>query len=414
MRIAAILLALAMAGTALAEKPGEGGVLLVYDFATKPFSMENEIDPISILLQRFTTDIQRRTAKEVTLADLEKANRIVVAGIGGFPALSPGCLEYLQKTTKPMVTIGAAAGFANGGARAGGVKAEALAKGKLIYLGSEWSASVDPYFPVEVDASKVLARVGPAGKEVPLCWRSGNRIGFAALPSSPPLSMVFSDVLLDVFGPANNSPPALLFIVRDFNPSCSAESLRRLTDYFAHHRIPFAVTTQMRDLPEGTEPMPREEFLGALEYASSHGGRIFLRGGEGLKDAAKFEPIKPSGIEEPDQPDTSALQIGRPTYARIPEEPNSPFFIHAPMRLPGGGWMWPANVRGGVDGELLADIRKQVRDIVAFRGSVAGVVIPAWMPFQSMRDVVDAARSCGVTAIDPVAAVPAPQPISKP
>ena len=82
MRIAAILLALAMAGTALAEKTGEGGVLLVYDFATKPFSMENEIDPISILLQRFTTDIQRRTAKEVTLADLEKANRIVVAGIG--------------------------------------------------------------------------------------------------------------------------------------------------------------------------------------------------------------------------------------------------------------------------------------------------------------------------------------------
>jgi hypothetical protein len=313
-----------------------------------------------------------------------------------------------------MVAIGAAAVLANRGSAVQGVKSEALAKGQLIYLGSEWNASVDPYFPVEVDASKVLARVGPPGKEVPLCWRSGNRIGFAALPSTPPLSMVFSDVLLDIFGPPNTLPPALLFIVRDFNPSCSAESLRRLSDYFAHHGIPFAVTTQMREMPEGMKPMPKEEFLGALEYASSHGARIFLRGGEGLKDAEKFEAIKPSGIEEPDRTDSAALQIGRPTFARIPEEPNSPFFIHAPMRLPGGGWLWPANVRGGLDGDLLADIRKQVRDIAAFRGSVAGVVIPAWMPFQSMRDVVDAARSSGVMAIDPVAAVPAPQPISKP
>ena len=67
-----------------------------------------------------------------------------------------------------------------------------------------------------------------------------------------------------------------------------------------------------------------------------------------------------------------------------------------------------------MDGALLDDIRKQVRDIVAFRGSVAGVVIPAWMPFQSMRDVVDAARSSGVTAIDPVSAVPEPNPTLQP
>ena len=414
MRFAAFLVALALAGSALAAAPEGRGVLLIYDYATKPFSMQNEIEPIAILLSRFSPDIQRRTAKEVAVSDLEKADRIVVAGIGGFPALSPACLEYLQKTRKPMACIGAAATLANGGSPARKPKAEALAKGQLIYLGAEWPASVDPYFPVEVDSSKVLARIVSSGREEALCWRSGNRIGFAALPSSPPLSMVFSDALLDVFGPANTSPPALLFIVQDFNPSCSAESLRRLADYFVHHGIPFAVTTQMRDLPEGTQAMPREEFLGALEYASSHGGRIFLRGGEGLKEAAKFDPVKPCGIEEPDQPDFSALQIGRPNYARIPEEPSSAFFIHAPMRLAGGGWMWPANVRGGLDGELLTEIRKQVRDIVSFRGAVAGVVIPAWLPFQSMRDVVDAARSSGVLAIDPVAAVPEPNPFSQP
>ena len=411
---AAFIVALGLACAALTA-PLEGrGVLLVYDFPSKPFSMENEVEPIAILLSRFTPEIQRRSAKEVTLSDLEKADRIVVAGIGGFPALPTPCLEYLQKTPKPLVCVGAAAPLANGLSAARNLKSEALAKGQLVYLGSEWPASVDPYFPVQVDSSKVLARIISSGRAQPLCWRSGNRLGFAALPSSPPLSMVFSDALLDIFGQANTSPPALLFIVRDFNPSCSAESLRRLTDYFAHHGIPFAVTTQMRDLPGETEPIPREEFLAALEYASSHGGRIFLRGGEGLKEAAKFDPVKPCGIEEPDQPDSSALQIGRPTYARTPDEPHSPFFIHAPMRLPGGGWMWPANVRGGLDGGLVAEVRKQARDIVSFRGAVAGVVIPAWLPFQSMRDIVDAARSSGVMAIDPVAAVPDPNPFVQP
>jgi len=216
-----------MAGAAMAAQSEEKGVLLIYDFATKPFSMENEIEPIAILLSRFTSDIQRRTAKELTLHDLEKADHIVVAGIGGYPALSAECQEYLQKTSKPLVGVGAAAVLANGGSAAQGVKSEALANGHVVYLGSEWSASVDPFFPVEVDASKVLARIGFPGREVPLCWRSGNRIGFAAIPSAPPLSMVFSDVLLDIFALANASPPALLFIVRDFNPSCSAESLSR-------------------------------------------------------------------------------------------------------------------------------------------------------------------------------------------
>lgn len=414
MRGAAIVVALALAGSAFAAAPQERGALLVYDFATKPFSMENEIEPIAILLSRFTTRVQRRTAKELTLSDLEKADRIVVAGIAGFPALPPACLDYLKRTAKPMVCLGAAATLADGASSDRGVKAEALEKGQLVYLGSEWPARVDPYFPAAVDASKVLARVVFSGREKPLCWRSGNRIGFAALPSSPPLSMVFSDVLLEFFGSADTSPPALLFIVRDFNPSCSPDALRRLTDYFAHHRIPFAVTTQMRDVPEGAKPLPREEFLSALEYAQSHGGRIFIRGGEGIKDAPKFDPVKPCGIEEPDRPDPSALQIGRPAYSRTPGEPSSPFFIQAPMRLSGGGWMWPANVRGGMDGGLLADIRRQVRDIVSFRGSVAGVVIPAWLPFQSMRDLVDAANSSGVAAIDPLLAVPQPNPFKQP
>jgi hypothetical protein len=94
--------------------------------------------------------------------------------------------------------------------------------------------------------------------------------------------------------------------------------------------------------------------------------------------------------------------------ARTPGDPSSPFFIHAPMRLAGGGWLWPANVRGGLDGDLVSSIRTQVRDIIPFRGAVAGIVIPAWLPFQSMRALADAARSFGIAPIDPLTAVPEP------
>lgn len=414
MRFAVLALVLCLASSAQAIPPDGGHTLLVYDSPTKPFSMENEIDPVAILLARFDASIERRTGSEVRQPDLEKAARIVVVGTGGFPAMSAECLNYLEKTSKPLVGVGAAASLAVRSAKRSSAKPSALTSGELVYSGSEWPARVDPYFRMEVASANVLARVVIAGRSDPLCWREGNRIGFAALPSSPPLSMIFSDALIDLFDPSLPTSPAVLFIVRDFNPSCSAESLRRLTDYFSHHGIPFAVTAQMRDLPEGTEPMPREEFLATLAYAESHGGRIFIRGGEGMKDAANFAPIKVSGIEEPRQPDPAALQIGRPAYARTPDEPASPMFIHAPMRLSGGGWIWPSNVRGGLDGDLLTDIRRQVRDIVSFRGGVAGIAIPAWLPFQSMRDLADAARSVGVASLDPLTAVPEPNPFNKP
>lgn len=402
MRLVALFLGFALAGTALA---GES-TLLIYDSPSKPFSLQNEIEPLAILLARFDPTIERRMGSEVRLADMEKASRIVVAGIGAFPAMSAPCLEYLEKTNKPLVGIGAAATLAIPDSPRPSKPSVSLTKGQLLYLGREWPVRVDPYFPAAVDSSLILARIHGSEGEKPLCWRSGSRLGFAALPTAPPLSMVFSDAVMDLFTPGVSTAPGILFIVRDFNPSCSPDSFRRLVDYFSHDRIPFAVTAQMRDLPEGTTPMPREEFLAALQYAESHGGRVFIRGGEGLKDAETLAPVKPCGIEEPARPDPTSIQIGRPTFARTPDEPSSPFFIHAPMRLAGGGWMWPANVRGGLDGDLVTSIRTQVRDIIPFRGAVAGVVIPAWLPFQSMRALADAARSVGVTPIDPLTAIP--------
>jgi hypothetical protein len=47
-------------------------------------------------------------------------------------------------------------------------------------------------------------------------------------------------------------------------------------------------------------------------------------------------------------------------------------------------------------------VAERIRGIASMRGGVAGVVIPAWLPFQSMRDIADAARSSGVPVAEPL------------
>lgn len=409
--LTATLLALVLA-TGFARAAGNG-TLLVYDALARPFSMEDAIEPVAILLSRFEPVVHRRAAKDLRPSDLEAADRIVIVGTGGFPVLDPACLEILKTTKKPLLAVGGAAPLALGNIPAKRTRPESPGDCEVRHLGIRWPAQVDPWFPVEVDSSRVISALVSGKTERPLCFREGNRFGFAALPTDPPLSMVFSDVLMDFYGAPETPSPALLFVVEDFHPGCDPASLRRLVDYFSHLGIPFAVGTQMQRLPQGIQPMPQEEYFDALRYAQTRGGRIFLEGGEALAASGKFQEagIQTAGSTNLETPDPAAIQIGRIFYRKVPGGEPEPFFLHAPLRLAKGGWLWPANVRGGLDGEHLDAVRSQVRRIVSFRGGVAGVVIPAWLPFQSMRDLVDAARTVEVPVVDPVQSVPE---ISKP
>ena len=175
-----------------------------------------------------------------------------------------------------------------------------------------------------------------------------------------------------------------------------------------HLGLPFAVGAQAQRVPEGVEPMPEEEFFETLRYVHARGGRIFMQDAEAMAASKKFREagLEPVGIANAVSPDPAAIQIGRIFIQRVPGSDPVPFFLHTPLRLAKGGWLWPANVRGGLDGEHLDTVRSQVRRIVAFRGGVAGVVVPAWLPFQSMRDLVDAGRSTGVPVVDPLESVP--------
>lgn len=406
-RVAQALLAALLVATGVDARAAAGGTLLIHDSLSKPFSVEDEIEPVAILLSRFETTLVRREAKALQAADIRNASHIVVVGTAGFPVFDPECRKLLQSTKTPLMAVGGAVALAKGEIPPTRAKPGAVADGTVRHLGARWPARVDPLFPVEVDASHVLAAVLQGKRESVLCFREGNRFGFAALPSAPPLSMVFSDVLVDFYRVPEPPPASMVFVVDDFHPGCSPASMRRLVDYFSHLGIPFAVSTQMQRLPEGVEAMPEEEYFETLLHIERHGGRVFLKGEEGAAASSKFleAGLTPTGVADPLQIDPATIQIGRVFYRRTPGSDPVPFPLHHPLRLAKGGWLWPANVRGGLDGAHLDAVRSQVGRIVSFRGAVAGVVIPAWLPFQSMRDIVDAARSVEVPVADPLKSV---------
>ena len=383
--------------------PAASETLIIHDTLSKPFSLVNEIAPIEASLRRFDTRVRTLVDSQVSDEDLQKADFIVLAGISGFPKLKPEILKALQQSSKPVIALGAASCFAADTPSTTSKASTPLEKTKLSYRGAEWTLRVDPFYGETRSGSRILAGVSTSKGNQPLAWKVGDRTGFATLPTDAPLSMVFSDVLLDFYGTAQEATPAMVFVIQDYNPSCSPAALRRLVDFFESQKLPFVVTAQMKEVPPGVEITPRDDFLDGLRYAQAHGGRIFLRGGNGPERLEVFhkEGIRVEGTE--DTPSiASGLEVGSAFVQRIPGEAPVPYASAVPLRLPEGGWLLPPNVHAGMDGAANAELLKMIRGISSLRGGLAVVVIPAWMRFQDMLAAVETARSSSLPVIDPV------------
>jgi len=61
-----------------------------------------------------------------------------------------------------------------------------------------------------------------------------------------------------------------------------------------------------------------------------------------------------------------------------------------------------------MDGIALDEVRKNIGQIARLRGGVAGIVMPAWLPFQHLRDLVDACLQSALPVIDPLGFGPNP------
>ena len=409
MRVAALALmaAIGMPFAFAAETESGRKTLLVYDTIAKPFSLMNEIDPILMGLSRFDAEPEKIEAAKLQATDIEWADFIVLVGVAGSPTLSPDCARMLQRAKKPLLCVGPAVN----GPGSGTLKNQPIQKAVVDYRDTTWPVRLDPFFRLSAGESRVLSRVVAGGAPLPLAWRSGNRFAFASLPSEPTLAMIFTDLLLDFYGIKNVPSSGLVFMLDDYHPASDPSMLRRLSDYMAYKHIPFIVLTQSRDVPaDATDLMPRETYLDSLRYAQARGARIFLDASADPvldRESLSADGVIPMGSESRptisiESGDAFTLYVGSRYFQDTPGSDPVPYRSHAPLLLANGGVLLPANILGGMDGIALDEVRKNIAQIGRLRGGVAGIVMPAWLPFQHVRDLVDASLESGLPVIDPL------------
>ena len=409
MRISALVIIAAISlPLALAFGTEDGGkTLLVYDAIAKPFSLTNEIEPILIGLTRFDAEAKKIEASRVQVSDIEAADFIVLVGVAGSPALDPECVRVLQRTKKPLMCVGRAVN----GPGLEAPKTQPIEKAIVHYRDATWPVRLDPFFPTSLKDSTILAEVVSGRATLPLAWKACNRFAFASLLGEASLAMIFSDILLDFYGMKNVATSGLIFMLDDYQPASDPSMLRRLSDYMAYKQFPFIVLTQSRDVPaDATDLMPRETYMDSLRYAQARGARIFLdASADPALDREIFttDGVIPLGSESHptipiDTGDALTLFVGSKYYQDVPGSDPVPFRSHAPLLLANGGVLLPENILGGMDGIALDEVRKNIAQIAKLRGGVAGVVIPAWLPFQHIRDLVDACLESRLPVLDPL------------
>lgn len=388
--------------------------LLVYDTLAKPFSLVNEVAVVSALLGRFQTRVETRQAAAVTLRDIETADYIMVLGVSEMPALQETTLRALATSRRPAAYVGWAAPMA-ATVRAPAAKAQAMTAARVKYAGGEWTVSLDPLVGIEKAPADPLAIVVAPGPRRYLAWRDGAKFAFAALPATGAASLIFSDLLLDFYGVGQVPPPALVYFVQDFHPGCDAGAFRRLVDYFAARGDRFAVSVRMASsLATGAQAMPDSQFFETLRYAQTRGGRVVLRPEASAADVrslldAGIVPLAcelPSGTKRPGR-SLQGISFGT-ALAKIeaagPKGAGQPVSASSIMAGEDQALVVPLNVDPGSASTSARGIAAEVAELAKLRGTVAGVVIPAWFPFQRMRDAVDDARRSGLRGADLAAA----------
>ena len=388
--------------------------LVVYDTLAKPFSLVNEVAVITTLLGRFQTRVETRQAEAATVPEIEEADYLVVVGVSGVPRVSEPVRQALKEGSRPAAYLGWAVALAAPG-RGSVPVMQAVRDARVEYAGGQWPVALDPLVAVQnVPADPLAVIVSPTPRRY-LAWRDGTKFAFASLPVPGAVSLIFSDLLLDFYAVEPTAPAALVYLVQDFHPGCDAGAFRRLVDYLAARGDRFAVSVRLKSpLPSGAAGMPDAQFFEALRYAQTHGGRVVLRPEMSAEQVRRLldEGLVPLACELPSgkKRPPRALQgisfgtaLGK-VEAAGPKGLAQAVSASSVMTGPDQVLVIPLNVDPASASTSTRGIAAEVSELARLRGTVAGVVIPAWFPFQKMRDAVDEARRSGLRGTDLAAA----------
>ena len=279
----------------LSAKGADAKTLVVYTETRAPYSLADELAALKLQLRRVDSRLEAVSAQQVDTNTLAAADYIVVFCPQPFPALHASLLEAIARSSHPVLWVGYGADQLTRLSQFDGQFAIAPFAStqpveQVSYLGHDWKLPLTGWLPVLFNTSNtasiaiISATTVTNGESTshPISWKSGQVTFFAASPTAAANSPLFSDLILDFYGVTQL--PAAAACVRIDGYHCHQDHLefRRLVDDLNQRGISFVVGV----IPAYWNPATKKieeldsqpEFVAALRYAQSHGGRLVLQG----------------------------------------------------------------------------------------------------------------------------------------
>lgn len=279
----------------VAAKGAVAKTLVVYSETRAPYSLADDLAALKLQLRRVAGQLETVAATQADPAKLAVADYLVIFCPQPFPALSAPLLEAIARSSAPVLWVGYGADqLTHLPQFAGQFDIAPFAATQPIetvtYQGREWKLPLTGWLPALLNptihpAAPIISVTTVTNNETtihPVSWKSGPVTFFVAPPNSPANSPLFSDLLLDFYGVEKASAAATAVRIDGYHCHQDHLEFRRLVDTLHQRGLPFTVGV----IPAYCNPETKKieeldsqpEFIAALRYAQSRGGRLLLQG----------------------------------------------------------------------------------------------------------------------------------------
>lgn len=421
--------------TPLVPDSGPGKTtLVIHSRPAVPHSLMDLPGVVSRVLSRVVTDIVTKSATAVTEQDIASADFLVLLGAGTWP----DDLPTIDPLAKPVLVLGLppkqAADWPGSSAyRPFPPPLETWGSGSVTVGDADFTTTLGAVATGRVPGRGIdmIATARRGSRQLPLAWRRDQTVWFAALPLEDATAWALAAVLPAFYNTAHPQGSGILLSIEGVETGSDAADLRRLFDGLSAEKRPFALTLRLPNQDES--PTQAHAFISTLRYAQTRQGRIFLLPRVGrFWDAARDRPpvsdaisaavkalkedvlrcldaeLLPLGVR---LPDAGFAAAGAGTLGEIftlamgaaqPSDATSTV-VFSPATLtrldgrlqviPSGNWWQPGSAE-----------ETRARNLLRLPGAILLIQVPAWLPFDEMQALVEAAAALDVPFLDPAAA----------